>query len=197
MARAFFRSRTLVARALALLAGGSLRLRSGAGSVRPPCLAVGQLGFVYRFSRFEGGVAFVDLVPVEDVPPGGEIFGTAVVVFQVVGVLPDVVAEDGIEALRDWVVMIRSGDDLHFAAGFSSEPDPSAAELLDTGVVEFGLKIFEVAEGSLDHVGYLARRITSAFGLHNLPEHAVIDVTSAIVPDGGAYVLGNGVEVAD
>src|SRR5665811_904623 len=80
------------------------------------------------FAGFEGGVAFVDLVPVDDVPPGGEIFGTAVVVFQVVGVLPDVVAEDGVEALGDGAVLIGSADDLHFTGGLAGEPDASAAE---------------------------------------------------------------------
>src|ERR1035437_9370264 len=71
-------------------------------------LAMGHCRLLDGFAGFEGGVAFVDFVPVDDVPPGGEIFGTAVVVFQVVGVLPDVVAEDGIEALRDGAVLIRS-----------------------------------------------------------------------------------------
>ena len=52
------------------------------------------------FAGLECGEALVDLVPVDYVPPGGKIFGTAVVVFQIVGVLPDVVAEDGIESLR-------------------------------------------------------------------------------------------------
>jgi len=37
----------------------------------------------------------IDLVPVDVVPPGDEIVGSLVLVFQVVGVLPDVVAEDG------------------------------------------------------------------------------------------------------
>src|SRR5215831_11673307 len=61
--------------------------------VRPyTILAVGQGWFVR--ARFEGGVALVDLVPIDDVPPGREIFGTTVVVLQVVGVLPNVVAED-------------------------------------------------------------------------------------------------------
>src|SRR5688572_28214693 len=40
-----------------------------------------------------GIVALVDCVPVDGVPPGLEILGTAVLVLEVVGVLPDVVAE--------------------------------------------------------------------------------------------------------
>src|SRR6266567_8189003 len=62
-------------------------------------LAMRHGGLLHGFARLEGCVMLVDLVPVEHVPPGGEIFRATVVVFQVVGVLPDVVAEDGIEAL--------------------------------------------------------------------------------------------------
>jgi len=57
----------------------------------PPFFAV-EAGY---FGGFGGGEAFVDFAPVDGVPPGGEVVGTLVLVFEVVGVLPDVVAEDG------------------------------------------------------------------------------------------------------
>ena len=110
--------------------------------------------------------------------------------------LPDIVAEDGEEALRDGVVLIGRGNDLHVAA-LAGEPDPSRAELLDAGVVEFCLEIFEVAESLGDGLGDGAVGIASAFGLHDLPEHAVVDVAAAVVADGAANVFGNGVVVAD
>src|ERR1700724_3507269 len=96
--------------------------------------------------------AVIHFFPVDYVPPRREVFGAAVVVFQVVGMLPDVVAENGEQALGDRVVLIRGGNDLRFAALFSGKPNPAAAELFDTGIVEFGLKIFEVAESLLDQV---------------------------------------------
>src|SRR4029077_11409480 len=109
-------------------------LRSGwwGGRRRPPLhkLAVGQGWFVDSFGGFEGGETLVDFVPVHYAPPRGEVFGTAVVVFQVIGVLPDVVAEDGIQALREGIVLIRRGDDLHIAVRLPGEPGPSGAELL-------------------------------------------------------------------
>ena len=39
--------------------------------------------------------------------------------------------------------------------------------------------------------------IASAFRLHDLPEHGVVDVAAAVVADGAANVFGDGVEVAD
>src|SRR5208283_5368524 len=73
------------------------------------------------FGLFE---AFVDFCPVDDVPPGGEVVGAAVVVLQVVGVLPDVVAEDGIEALRQRGILVGGGHDFELAVG-EYEPAPA------------------------------------------------------------------------
>ena len=146
---------------------------------------------------FEGSVTLVDFVPVHDVPPGGEIFRAAVVVFQVVGVLPDVVPEDGVKSLGNGIVLIGGSDDLYFAGGLACQPDPSGTELLGAGVVELGFELVEVAESFLDHFGDGAGRIAATFGLHDIPVHAVVDVASAIVADGGADVFWNGVEVAD
>src|ERR1035441_7659840 len=90
---------------------------------------------VRQLLGFCGGEAFVDLVPVDDVPPCGEVVGAAVLVLQVVGVLPDVVAEDGVEAAGEGRVLVGGGDDLEFAA-LEDEPAPAGAELLGGGLVE-------------------------------------------------------------
>jgi hypothetical protein len=102
-----------------------------------------------------GGEALVDFVPVDGIPPGGEVVGAAVLVFEVVGVLPDVVAEDGVAALRDRVVLVGGGDDGELA-GFEDEPAPAGAELLGGGLVEQLLERFEVAEVGLDLRGDVA-----------------------------------------
>jgi hypothetical protein len=160
-------------------------------------LPMRQRWLVGRFACFERGEALVDFVPIDYVPPRGEIFGAAVVVLQVVGVLPDVVAEDGVEALGERVVLVGGGNDLNAAVGFASEPNPSGAELFCTGVIEFRLEVVEVSERFLDCFGHGASGIASALGLHDLPEHGVVDMASAIVADGGADVFGNRIEVAN
>ena len=48
-----------------------------------------------------------------------------------------------------------------------------------------------------DGFGDRAGGIASALGLHDFPEHGVVDVASAIVADRAADVFGNGVEVAN
>ena len=56
-------------------------------------------------------VAAGDFIPIDDVPPGVEIIGAAVLVLEVVGMFPDVVAHDGIETIRLGVVLVGSGCD--------------------------------------------------------------------------------------
>src|SRR5208282_2469758 len=116
-------------------------------------LASGKGWLVNGFARLEGFVTMVDLIPVDYVPPGGQIFRTAIVVFQVVGMLPDVVAEDWEVAYGDGIVLIGRGHDVQIVAAFARQPDPSAAELFYAGVVELGLEIFEIAESFGDGLG--------------------------------------------
>jgi hypothetical protein len=110
-------------------------------------------------------------------------------------VLPDIVAEDGMKSLRDGTVLIGSADDFHFAFAVSGEPDPSAAELSYAGGIEFFLESLEVAEGFLNDIGDGAGGIASAVGLHDVPEHGVVDVTSAVVADSASNIFGDGVQV--
>ena len=171
------------------------RERTGHPRIRNYGRLASHRGFAVGLEVLE---ALIDFVPVNDVPPGLQVFGTAVVVLQVVGVFPDVVAHDGVETLGDGIVLVGSAEDLHLAAGgLACEPDPSAAELLGAGFVELSLEIFEAAEGVLDDVGDGAGGLASALGLHDLPEHGVIHVASAVVADGGADVFGDGVEVTE
>src|SRR5207302_8319564 len=139
------------------------------------------MGHRWLVGRLEGFVTLVDLAPVDNVPPRSQIFGAAVVVLQIVGVLPHVVAEDRIEPLRKRAVLVGRGDDLHIAVRLAGQPYPATAELLGTGIVELALEVFERTESLLDHVGNGTAGVTTTFGLHDLPEHGVIHVTAAIV----------------
>ena len=111
--------------------------------------------------------------------------------------LPNIVAEDGMQALGNGAVLIGGGNNFDFALVVSGEPDPSAAELAGAGGVELLLKSLEVAEGFLDDIGDGPGRIASAVGLHDVPEHGVINVAAAVVANGAADIFGDRVEVAE
>src|ERR1700686_702579 len=110
----------------------------------------------------------VDFFPVHHVPPRGEILRPAIVVLQVIGVLPYVVAEDRIKALGERIILVRRADDLYLAARLASEPCPAAAELFDARIVELGFEIVEVAEAFLDDVGNRPTRVPATLRLHDL-----------------------------
>src|SRR6266576_672664 len=73
-------------------------------------------------------------VPVDDVPPGLEVVGPAVLVLQVVGVLPDVDAEQWGVGLRDRRVLVSGRVDGK-ARPVMDEPGPARAEALDACLV--------------------------------------------------------------
>jgi len=58
-----------------------------------------------------GGEALVDLVPVHGVPPGLQVIGTLVLILEVIGVLPHVIAQHGVLAVGDGIVLVGCGDD--------------------------------------------------------------------------------------
>ena len=56
-----------------------------------------------RDEGLKGGVAVLDDLPVDDLPEGGEMGGTTVLVVQIVSVFPDIKREEGGKTLYDWV----------------------------------------------------------------------------------------------
>src|SRR3954452_17348129 len=90
-------------------------------------------------------VAAADLGPVDDVPPGGEVIGAPVLVVEVVGLLPDVDAEQRGVALHDRAVLVGGRIDGE-AGAIVDEPRPAAAESLDASVVDRRLQLVGAAE---------------------------------------------------
>src|SRR5262249_33409146 len=99
-------------------------------------------------------------------------------------------------SLRNGVVLVGCAKHDRAAIGLASEPDPSAAKLLGSSVVELGLKIAEAPEGLLNKLGNRAAGLAARFGLHDFPEHGVVHVAASIVADSGADVFGHGVQIA-
>lgn len=147
----------------------------------------------------DGGVTSADavevlcnLVPVYDVPEGGNILRAAVLVLEVVRMFPDVQAKDwGTGVLDDTghegILLILSGGDEKLTVRSDGEPGPAASEAGGGGGVELGLHFVEGTEVGVDLVldgadgGGVARARTS----HEGPEHGVVVVTAAGVNDRG------------
>src|SRR6266516_4960643 len=87
------------------------------------------------------GVSPGNFVPVDDIPPRGEIVGAAVLVLKVVGVFPDVVAHDRVETVHQRTILIGGRGDREPAALDKHNPDPTGAEALDTCIVKGCLEL--------------------------------------------------------
>src|SRR5689334_5219791 len=84
-------------------------------------------------------------LPVHRVPPRLEVIRAAVLVLEIVGMLPHVVAEDrGRLAVHERIVLIRRARDRELTT-LVDEPHPPRAEPCGAGRVELLLELLEVA----------------------------------------------------
>ncbi len=89
-------------------------------------------------------------VPVHGRPQRLQVSGAAVLVVQVVGVLPYVEGEEGLEAVGYRIVCIGALENGQFAILVGGEPHPSAPKQADAFGFEIGLEGFEGAPLPLD-----------------------------------------------
>src|SRR6187200_3789675 len=83
-------------------------------------------------------------VPVDHVPPRGDVVGALVLVLQVVGVLPDVEAEQRCLAFHQRAVLVWRARYLHAVAALD-QPRPATAEARRAGLRE---RLLERIEGA-------------------------------------------------
>src|SRR5206468_1122140 len=108
-------------------------------------------------------------------PPRGQVVGPAVLVLEVVRVLPDVDAEERRLPIGDRTVLVRRRHDGQ-AGAVPDEPGPAAAEALDPSVVHLLLKRLEASENGGDRFSERAGGLAAAAGAHDLPEEGVVCV---------------------
>src|SRR5438874_10296449 len=95
-------------------------------------------------------------IPVDNVPPGRKVIWTAVLVLEVVGMLPDIVAHDRVVSIHERAVLIGAGDNLEFATLIKDEPRPTRAKTLCASIVECCLESVEGAKGGVDRACQIA-----------------------------------------
>ncbi len=141
------------------------------------------------------GVAGGDKIPVDEFHDGGEVVGSLVLVFEVVGVFPHVDAEERFSSGHDGRVLVGSGFDDEFCVAHS-EPDPTAPEDFESGGDQLffeGLLGFEMC---FDVFQECAGWGGSAF-FEALPEERVIGVTASVVSEVVSDIVGLRVELGE
>mmetsp|Transcript_32171 Transcript_32171/g.84984 ORF Transcript_32171/g.84984 Transcript_32171/m.84984 type:complete len:207 (-) Transcript_32171:278-898(-) len=130
-----------------------------------------------------GGSAVVlaNLLPIDDVPERADVLGPAVLVLEVIGVLPHVEAHDGDQAgiVHERVVLVGRRHNLDRAILGDREPRPARAEDARGGGGERGLELVVRPEGRRDLLRQHAGRLATGVGAHDRPEEAVVVVAAA------------------
>src|SRR5579884_1657202 len=111
--------------------------------------------------------------------------------------LPDVIAEDREIAFHERAVLVLCRGDLVGSVRTANEPDPPAPKARRPGGVELLLEVLESAEILVDHIGNGSGRFPPGIGAHNLPEHAVVDGTTAVVDDGLTDILRHLIDISE
>src|SRR6266404_2515585 len=127
----------------------------------------------------------VDIVPVHEmIDKRLQIIRTAVAIVDVVGMLPDVAAEDRRRAVAQRALAVRGLGDFELAV-LDLQPAPAGAELADAGGGEIGLELLEPAEVFVDLLFQPARQlVAAAIRLHPAPEMQMVVVLAGIVEHG-------------
>src|SRR5437879_2241699 len=113
--------------------------------------------------------------------------------------LPHIQPEHRHLAVHEWAVLIRSAEDLEFAA-CQGEPRPAAPEAGCGRAGELLLELRDIPERLLDRIGERASRLAAAAlacRRHDRPEERVIVMSAAVVADRGADIVGDRVDAAE
>src|SRR5450631_514666 len=122
-------------------------------------------------------------VPVEKaVDHGLHEFGAAILVVDVVRVLPDVEREERGRPHRERIGGVRSGDDLELVAA-GDEPRPAAAEAIHGGLRELLLELRVAAARFVDPARDLPRRRAARGRPEAIPEERVVPSLRGVVED--------------
>ncbi len=78
-------------------------------------------------------------------PEGINVFRSAILIFEVVGVFPEIKTDDGGEILGERIILIRSGNNFEVILGIGDEPGPARTE--ENG--SFGSELlFKIVDGA-------------------------------------------------
>src|SRR6516164_3703716 len=99
--------------------------------------------------------AALDLRPVHDIPPGVDVVRPAVLILQVVRVLPDIQTHHRILALHHRAVLVSGGVDIELCSRFQ-QPRPAGAKAGRRRLVELFLERLKSAKRAIDGLRHVA-----------------------------------------
>jgi len=126
------------------------------------------------------------------VQAGFDVVCAAVLMFEIVGVFPDVDAVDGGSASHQGGVLVGEGFDEKFSVFATTEPGPAASKYAHRAFGHCFLPLFIASKSIVDLLGQFALRFLAGVG-EGFPKDGVVGVTTGIVADGSTDVGRNGI----
>ena len=136
-----------------------------------------------RLTLYPGLVARSDYLPVNDRPYVLDVVCTAILVAEVVGVLPDVDPHEGAETMYNRVAPVRLLGDHELTILLSSKPSPARSEEGRAGGEELSLEGLEATPLCYDRIEELALRRTTSVGSELREVEVVVEELACIVED--------------
>ncbi len=137
-------------------------------------------------------------VPRDDIPPRVQIFGSAVLISQVVGVLPHIASQQSGSTVEQDAFLVGQREDLQLlGAGVDHEKCPARTELLRRGGRELLLECVKTAEVALECVGQSTLRCRVARWPDHLPEELMVGVSTTLFAHGLADLVWHLIEAAE
>src|SRR6516162_4623961 len=148
--------------------------------LQPPPRVVGTPADWMRSGRL--AKQLVDIISVDEIfDKRLQIVRAAIAVVDVVGVLPDIAAEDRGRTMHQRIFTIGRLGDFQLAVLYL-QPAPARAELADAGGSEIGFELFKPAEVLVDLLFQTPGQLAAAtIGLHPAPEVNVVKMLAGIV----------------
>lgn len=143
------------------------------------------------------GVALGDDVPIDDIGYGLEVIGAFILIFQIVGVFPNVDPQQRDMTGGERGVLIGGGGHGDgFFGWIEDEPDPTGAEDFASFVEVFGHGGISRPEGGTEGVFEVAGRLGGCGG-EGIPEQIVVKVATAVIANSGADFFGHGLQIRE
>lgn len=154
-----------------------------AAVVGPPAFAGINVELVAPLSGL--GQVLRDKIPVDQVIDKGlHKIRAAVLIVQIIRMLPDIAGQQRGLALGEWIDRVRCRNDLELPI-IGNEPSPAAAELPGCGSLELFLEFVEAAAIAVDGRGDIAAWGATALRLHRMPEEGVVPYLCGVIENAG------------
>lgn len=151
---------------------------------RNSIITQGHATYQWQWLELFGSVARFNDVPVDDLPDGSQMVGTAVLIVEIVGMFPHVDAHERLEVMTNGVAAVHFLRDDKLTVFVGGEPHPTRTEECSTLLLEFLLEGIKRTKLRVDGSSECANGLAVGLRRSKLCEvEVVVEELTSIVED--------------